>query len=135
MTSEPDVGQALLSDTGDFEFEASPTVEALIKLLGELIVGAPDERDGAPITANPVNNVGAAFSNDTFALRSYCWCEGNCHPVWCPPNFHHFPSDLKVAWYKRLGRGTSQSAKLDVRQEVAVAADCIESIRRQWGRS
>lgn len=61
-------------------------------------------------TANPCFNNGGKYENDTFALRSYCWCDGNLHKDGCPPNFQY--NDIRISWYKHHQRGVKSEIEI-----------------------
>lgn len=77
------------------------------------------------------------YSNEVFALRAYCWCDGERHTDGCPPNFEHYPSGLKINFYKHIGRGMSSNRPFDPEQWKLVLWDCLRSIdpQRQEGTS
>lgn len=73
---------------------------------------------------------GTNFENDKFMMHRFCWCEkDDCS--WCggniipelmkssgfeknevAPNFWYKPLDLKVWWYKYIGRGVKVNKQL-----------------------
>jgi hypothetical protein len=119
----PELGQLLFSNGGVYRHEMQPHVEAGLDLLGLLV----QPRVGH----NPcVNHGGPEFTNDTFTIRSYCWCDGERegHEENCPPNF--VCGDFAAAWYKHLGRGGTQSKPLSIHEWTAVMARCIDSLLR-----
>ena len=74
---------------------------------------------------------GTDFENDKFMMHRFCWCEKDDCP-WCggeiipelmkscgfekehetAPNFWYKPLDLKVWWYKYIGRGVEVNKQL-----------------------
>jgi len=74
---------------------------------------------------------GTNFENDKFMMHRFCWCEKDDCP-WCggeiipelmksfgfekehetAPNFWYKPLDLKVWWYKYIGRGVKVNKQL-----------------------
>lgn len=138
MTFEPEMGQQLFGNTEWFEHEAPPGVMDMVAVLGDLVVGGPHERGGM-VDSNPVGNVASCFANDTFAIRSYCWCDGGTHPgpdeggPGCPPNFHHYASDFQITWYKHSERGQSCNKEAKTWGFLLIFEDCVESIRRDIG--
>lgn len=55
------------------------------------------------------SNCGEQFIAPVFEMRDYCWCDGELagHGKTCPPNFQW--RDVKVNWYKHMGRGCPQT--------------------------
>ena len=73
---------------------------------------------------------GANYENDVFMMHPYCWCDkDDC--VWCgdecAPNFHHFKSDLKIWWYKWIGRGMDYNNK--PKNWNQIFNECVESLK------
>lgn len=139
MTFSPEIGQVAFGNTEWFEHNPAPYESGLVSVLGGLVIGAPDEVPGYTIGASPCVNAAAAFANDTFAIRAYCWCDGNRHPgpdeggPGCPPNFHHYATDYRMSWYKYAGRGESTNKPVSVWEMVKIFEDCVASLRRQTG--
>lgn len=130
---------------------ASLGLEHALLSLGQLVTGRPDAVDDAPIPAPGVGaNMAAAFENETFALRDYCWCDGRVHPetvseddeeAWeaamersggtstgCPPNFIHHASGITATWYKHLGRDLRASREISVDELGHILRDCAASL-------
>lgn len=78
-------------------------------------------------------NYGAdPYENDTFVMRSYCWCDGGIpdHADFCPPNFVYKPTGLTISWYKHAGRGiTADRSQPDNWSEIIL--DCLQSVTLQ----
>ena len=72
---------------------------------------------------------GIEYENGVFMMHPFCWCEReDCK--WCngnAPNFLFKPKNIKVKWYKYIGRGMEQNGEFtsDWLQQ------CINSI---WGK-
>lgn len=127
----PELGQYAFSNTPWEAYETPSYVTEGISLLGECLVGFEyDERGGELIASNPVGNVSEWFSNMTFALRSYCWCDGDAeHEKGCPPNFHHYASGFKCYWYKHASRGESSNQMITPHMMSDIFIDCINSLK------
>ena len=71
---------------------------------------------------DPFENSGNVYSNSTFTVRAYNW-SGNDKP-----NFEY--KDLKVYWYKYLGRGTTFTADSDIDYDyiINMIIECVNSI-------
>jgi hypothetical protein len=116
---EPELGQACFSNTLWERYEMQDEVEAAISFIADYASKGRTEDD-------PTSNNGAEFSNDTFSMRAYCWCDGEEHGDGCPPNFEY--KKFKASWYKYLGRGGSQSHLLSREKIWEMTKDCIESL-------
>jgi hypothetical protein len=68
------------------------------------------------------------FENSIFAMRSYCWCDGDLHTDGCPPNFEHYPSGLAVSWYKHARRGVTINRHITSPQWLDVVQECLKSL-------
>ncbi len=80
------------------------------------------EQDHSDRFASPFRNTSQKFKNDVFEVIAYDWSD---NPQ--PYNFKY--SDVKISWYKYLGRGTSINKKLSPAQAVRMFEACLESIR------
>lgn len=110
-------------------------LEGLITTVARLTGGMPDDTDGHQIISHGVgSNCAESYTNDVFAIRDFCWCDGAIHPEdedgvpSCPPNFEHFASGLKGAWYKHLGRDVCFNAEPEVGEVLAIMLDCAMSM-------
>ena len=126
MTFAPELGQMAFSNTPWQRIEMQGHVEEGLCLLASLIMEARGESYGSLIS----NSGADPWEGATFALRSYCWCDGGNvgHEDGCPPNFEHYPSGLIANWYKHVGRGNSQNRALSVREWVNVLGSCIREV-------
>lgn len=128
-------------------------LDAVLLLLGDAVAGLEDARGGMIPDLGVGSNCGAVFVNETFALRDYCWCEGNLHPEaldwdhegspWtemppsggtssgCPTNFEHFASGIRGIWYKHLGRSNEFNREPEPGEALSVLTDCLTSIDYQ----
>ena len=70
---------------------------------------------------------GFKFENDTFMMHPFCWCDlDDCK--WCNgdnPNFIYKPTNVKISWYKWIGRSQEQKGKLPPNW----LKECIKSIK------
>lgn len=122
---EPELGQALLSNNSFFQDEAWWACEGLLVLREILnqskILEWENIRD---------------YDGSIFAYRPYCWCdagldgdEDDPHYNGCPPNFEHYPSGLKITWYKHEGRGITANRELKAMDWWDVLAECVKEIK------
>lgn len=126
-----EIGQMILAGNELFDFDVDTYVERGLEELGEVIcelklcpTGFKDDY------SDPTNNVGAEMETPVFAMRSYCWCDGEAdgHENDCPPNFHHFASGFKVNWYKYLCRGTQQNRTITRKEWREILNACLASL-------
>lgn len=127
MTFEPELGQMLFSNMESFPHEVPPFIEACLDALGDLVSKGRYED-------NPTSNTGAAFENDVFQMRAYCWCDGEAegHQDGCPPNF--VCGDLTITWYKHSHRGASMSREVAFKEWLAIFTKCVNSLEDPDGR-
>lgn len=118
-----ELGQMVRGDTV-FEHEAHWATEGLFVIADAI---AAKRGDQSPL----VNNSGGdEFVCPTFAMRPYCWCEGDVHPDGCPPQFE-YANGFKIRWYKYAGRGqTANMAKPPGMAWELAVADCIQAVAK-----
>lgn len=121
---KPELGQALFSEGIQNQYETPDFVIKGLHIIAALI----QEKQGneSPLTGN--HSDGDDFLNDTFEMRSYCWCDGDKHLNGCPPNFAHRPSGTSCNWYKHAGRGASINRNLSVEGWSVILIDCLQSL-------
>lgn len=121
---EPELGQALFSNTPWRPVEAERHVIAGIDLLDELIPADVENAGGG----RTQNSGAREFDNGIFEMRSYCWCDGEGdHEAGCPPNFRY--GDFEVCWYKHSHRGASQNRPMSLDEWHRVLTACLTSIQ------
>lgn len=129
MSFTPELGQMAFSNTEWQQYPLDGYGETVLETIAIAIAesrGDDQWKDGLL-----VGNYGCEpHENATFAMRSYCWCdgEGEGHEAGCPPNFEHRPSGLTVCWYKHVGRSASKSLPMNRGQWLVVLQDCLESL-------
>lgn len=77
---------------------------------------------------------GTHEDNETFMMHPFCWCDlDDCK--WCAPenegeeaapNFHYKPTDIKVWWYKYIGRGVRMNRKVNFGECCVMLAECLK---------
>jgi len=123
---EPELGQMMFSNTEWQEHEVPEfALAALEYLVGE--IGRVYWNNNQEEFESPTQNTGADYKTDKFKMRAYCWCDGERHKKGCPANFEW--RDVKINWYKRLGRGTSSNTQLTPELTATMLEDCLESVR------
>lgn len=118
---EPELGQVLLSNNGFFTEEAYWATEGLI-ILKRII------EESKILEWNDAYD----YEGNVFCYRNYCWCDGDSpgHEEGCPPNFEHYGSGLKIAWYKHEGRGvTANMTELKSMHWFDILAECVNEVR------
>lgn len=95
--------------------------------LGLFTIGALLESDAE---GNPAGNTGAIYEGDKFAIRAFCWCDGDRrgHDPECPPNFEHYATNFRCEWYKHASRGNRQSRSISRTEWASIMADCMHEI-------
>lgn len=73
--------------------------------------------------ASPFSNTGNEFSNDTFHAVAYSWGDDEQ-----PHNFAW--KDLRISWYKYLGRGMSSNIAITPDLAAECLAECRASIEK-----
>lgn len=73
--------------------------------------------------ASPFGNTGNSFKNEVFEVHAYSWSDDDQ-----PFNFAW--RDLRISWYKYLGRG--MSANCDITPELAskCLVECLSSLEK-----
>ena len=78
---------------------------------------------------SPFDNTGTSYKNNAFAVNAYYWGDDDTKDR---PNFVY--KDLKVYWYKHLGRGTAaimeKTFTIDYLKQMI--NDCEKAIRRDF---
>lgn len=125
MTFEPELGQAAFSNTPWTDIPTPDFMSYEVECLGEMLrlLNLVDE--------NPCYNTGATFENDIFAIRAYCWCDGDIvgHEDGCPPNFEYKTwSKFAMYWYKHTRRGSTVTNIPEVEAWYHAMEACRKSI-------
>lgn len=108
---------------GAFGGENDDLVEAIIRAIAKThpnYEGAWAEKYGSHV------------DNEWFMMHPYCWCEKEDCP-WCReedalPNFHYKPLDLKVYWYKYIGRDMNYNKELTIQECADMLQNCIKTL-------
>ena len=74
--------------------------------------------------SSPFDNTGTEYKNETFIVRAYNWYDEDNEK----PNFEY--KDLKVWWYKHLGRGDYMEKEKPLTLEflLDMLKDCMVSL-------
>ena len=99
-------------------------VENIIRMIGEYhsTCCGDNSRSGSTYGAN--------VENEWFMMHIFCWCDGGDCP-WCRevdplPNFIYKPLDLRVSWYKYIGRGMEMNKNLSIKECSDMLQNCIK---------
>ena len=129
-----ELGMVLFSNGAICEHDADWATSG-VNLLAEVIAeirnnGKKPPKYGWPLLTS--NSGEESFENDTFSMRSYCWCYGGGdHENGCPPNFKYKPDGLEISWYKHAGRGiTCNQQEPSMLYWFDVLAACVASIEK-----
>ena len=117
----PELGQMLLSNNNFYSEEAYWATEGLILL--DRVIEESKIREW---------NNQTDYEGTIFAYRKYCWCDGDRdgHGNGCPPNFEHYPSGVKITWYKHEGRGvTCNGPELPAVFWWDILNSCVQEIK------
>ena len=78
--------------------------------------------------SSPFDNTGNTYHNDVFTVRAYDWQERE-DDADAEPNFEY--ADLKVYWYKYLGRGTHARCPHEITADFLekMIKECFEAMR------
>lgn len=77
---------------------------------------------------NPFENTGASYENDTFKVQAYSWDDEINQPY----NFYYKNGnnqEIKISWYKYLGRDTTVNALFSNDVFIQMHLDCIKSLQ------
>lgn len=122
---EPELGQMLFSNSRWNQLDTPSYVTEGLGLLGAII-------SQGRFAYDPTGNVGpeADFENDVFAMRAFCWCDGDFagHEDGCPPNF--VCGDFVAGWYKHSQRGASQNREMPIQEWARMMTACLASLLR-----
>lgn len=131
----PELGQMILSNT-PYTNISTPNyvtsgIEAIDSLYASHILGSCDDKIWDQMHIS--NSGSEEVVNDVFAIRSYCWCDGERvgHENGCPANFEHFSSRLKCFWYKHAERGETINMDISRKAWLKIQQECQDWILRQ----
>ncbi|WP_327210800.1 hypothetical protein [Rhizobium leguminosarum] len=116
---QPEFGQMLFGHRPQ-RFEGSPALERALERIGENIMAAAEARKER--RDNPFWNTGDSFENDVFKVEAYSWDDDYEQP------FNFAWRDLRVSWYKHVGRGMSVNMQVDTHLVNEMLVECLGSI-------
>lgn len=124
MRYVPELGQASFGQPWQ-SYDVPEFVQALLSSLrDELDRIMWNAEPNAPMRyPNPFNNTGGSFRNATFEVEAYSWSDEEQ-----PYNFKW--RDIKISWYKYLGRGMSTNTEFTPDLAIEMYNDCWQSLQR-----
>lgn len=117
----PELGQAVFGQP--YKEHAVPNImEAALNLISDelsrVMINKTQEE-----YASPFGNTGNEFRNDVFHVDAYSWGEDEQ-----PYNFAW--KDLRISWYKRMGRGMSSNIPVTPDLTALCLDECLASLVR-----
>ena len=73
---------------------------------------------------SPFNNTGNSFKNDVFEVQAYNWDDE------ISQDYNFKWKDVKISWYKYLGRDTTINALISTYEAKEMFNDCLKSIKK-----
>jgi hypothetical protein len=70
---------------------------------------------------SPFFNYGGEFRNDVFHVEAYSWSDE-------PQPYNFAWKDVRISWYKHIGRGMSANVEITPDMAAACLADCVASL-------
>lgn len=75
---------------------------------------------------SPFDNSGNKFFNKVFQVQAYDWNED------IEQQFNFKYKDIKISWYKYLGRDTTINKEITPEEAVYMFNDCINSLKEDF---
>lgn len=75
---------------------------------------------------SPFGNTGNKFFNKVFQVQAYDWNED------IEQQFNFKYKDIKISWYKYLGRDTTINKEITPEEAVDMFNDCINSLKEDF---
>lgn len=113
---EPELGQLTMGQPMQ-EFDTPCYMDAALEFLASMFF---DDKNIS--RENPFRNTGYSWENDIFEVHAYDWDEDHIQEY----NFKY--GDIKVSWYKYLGRGMSINREVTPEECWEMLKDCVESL-------
>ena len=117
---EPEFGQLVMGQPPQ-EFETPGYVDAALEFLAEMFF-----EDKNISKENPFRNTGYSWKNNVFEVHAYDWNEDHIQEY----NFKY--KDIKVSWYKYLGRGSSINREVTPVECWEMLKECVESLIEKY---
>jgi hypothetical protein len=75
------------------------------------------------IYQSPFENSGGEFKNNVFEVRAYDWNEES------KQNWNFKYNDIRISWYKYLGRGSTINKDLRPEDAIKMFNECLKSVK------
>ena len=111
----PELGQMAFGQPWQ-PLEPSKLLLAVLEVLSEAW------EESRPTEGNPFSNSGNRFDGNEFSAHAYSWADDE-------QEFNFKYRDLRVSWYKYLGRGTSCNMKPGPEFLAEMLGACLTEIR------
>ena len=111
----------------EYNAEVSGVVQNGLRMMGSMIDELAQVH-GLAAGLDPTCNSGAQLQFPSFAIRAYCWCDGEEHADECPPNFEYPSAGIAIEWYKHLGRGTGANREISSREWAKIQMQCLQEV-------
>lgn len=73
---------------------------------------------------SPFDNTGNVYYNDVFEVQAYNWDDDT------PQEYNFKWKDVKISWYKYLGRDTTINGQYEDSYLIKMFNECIESLHK-----
>ena len=118
---EPEFGQAIFGQPWQ-QHEASELLIAALEYLDSELCRVMWNKHQESYDS-PFRNTGNSFKNDVFEVCAYSWDDTKEQPY----NFKY--NDIKISWYKYLGRGTTINRNISNDEISDMLDKCLESVK------
>lgn len=111
---EPELGQAFFGQSWQ-RIECPPNVQRVLDSLQSawsVLMGTP----------NPFSNTGERFDGKSFRAHAYSWDDDEHQ------EFNFAWRDVRVSWYKYLGRGTSINRRMSNAEVAEMFRECMSEL-------
>jgi hypothetical protein len=121
---QPEIGQAVFGQPSHKYKVSDLLIAALMSIQDELARVWWNNKQVQII--DPFANTGAGYKNSTFEVQAYSW--GEEEQDFC---FWYKPKDIKICWYKYLGRGMSCNKNLSPKEIDTLLKECLKALRKE----
>lgn len=120
---EPELGQLIFGQPHQ-EYEVSEYVEAVLAMLDREMerVWFNTHGHNDPYSS-PFRNTSASYVTDTFEAHAYSWTDDE-------QEYNFKWRDVRISWYKYLGRGMSANVKIPPDLGAEMLDDCLRAVRK-----
>lgn len=115
---EPELGQAMFGQPSQ-EWGVPRIWEAALRAVGDELCRVMGNIHQAEY-ASPFGNTEVKFECSAFTAEAYDWDEDREQP------FNFKWADVRISWYKYLGRGMSANRKLSADEASCMLDECLD---------